>query len=185
MEKCIWILLIVVLVSSSASALQFHYDKPIYSYPGGQKIGVFYSGTLIDNYPIIDSQDDWICINFRDGRYSIKGWINKSETEKKIDLSDMFEIESIKFIDEEYPYENSVKMVGEIKNNSQRDFPGGVIIKISLYDYFGDILGVTDIVITHWPAGATKTFSERIKLIRDNKDADDISEYKIQYETGV
>lgn len=39
MKKIVLSLILIMLFTLPVSALQYFYDKPIYSYPGGQKIG--------------------------------------------------------------------------------------------------------------------------------------------------
>ncbi|MGM0609407.1 MAG: hypothetical protein ACQESP_13445 [Candidatus Muiribacteriota bacterium] len=186
MKKLVFVLILIILLTLPASALQFFYDKPIYSYPGGQRIGFFSSGTLIDNYQIVKTQGNWICIDFRDGFYSIKGWINKeNDDNKKIDISEMFKVNSIKYVDKEIAEEKYIEVIAEIENKSFKDFPSGVILKITLYDFFDNIIASEDIIITNWRADTTKTFSQSFDLLIENKNADDVRDYKIQFEAGV
>jgi len=144
MKKITLILLIIILLTPfQTKALQYFYDKPVYSYPGGQKIGKITSGTLINNYPIVDTQGSWICIEFRDGNYFVRGWINKNDdNNEKIDYSDMFEVSLMQFKDQELGGQDYIKVTGEIKNNSKKDFSSGVILKVILYDFFDNIIAL-------------------------------------------
>ena len=185
MKKITFILLIIILLMPfPTKALQYFYDKPIYSHPGGQKIGEFKSGTLINNYQIVDNQGNWICIEFRDGHYFVRGWINKSDdNNEQIDYSDMFKVSSIQYENEKLGNTDYIKVTGEIKNESKKDFSSGVVLKIILYDFFDNIIATKDIVVYNWTSGSTKVFDELFNPANDN-DADDVRDYKIQYEVG-
>lgn len=184
-KKIVLSLILIMLFTLPVSALQYFYDKPIYSYPGGQKIGTLRSGTLINNYPIVDTQGSWICIEFRDGNYFIKGWINKNDdSNEQIDYSDMFEVSAIQYENQKFGGQTYIKVTGEIKNESKKNFSSGVVLKIVLYDFFDNIIATKDIVITNWTAGSTKVFDELFDAA-DDKDAGDVRDYKVQYEVGA
>lgn len=76
-------------------------------------------------------------------------------------------------------HENRTECLGEISNNSGRNY-AMAIFRFSVYDDIGKLIGAKQIMIQNIENGMTKSFSEDFYKISSNI----IVGYKIQYETG-
>lgn len=87
-----------------------------------------------------------------------------------------FECKNVRFRDSY----GDAEAIGEIANNLGKSY-GIAILKMSIYDQNGNLLGIANIIIPNFEDGQTKSFDTTFPEVNSNL----ISKYKIDFEVGM